>query len=148
MIAEVTAENAALAGWVHAVSWRESHQSFCSEAFVAQHTTQRQTQFLLKEIAAGKKVYLLSDDRDPVGVVSVYGNLIENLYVVPEKQNRGYGTRLLCFAMKRCEGIPTLWILENNSGARRLYERQGFVFTGRRKRLSETLSEIEMKLQP
>ncbi len=46
--------------------------------------------------------------------------------------------------MEWCEGVPTLWILDNNDGARRLYERNGFVLTGESKRLSDTLSEMEM----
>ena len=78
-----------------------------------------------------------------MGLVSVTESLIEDLYVLPRLQNRGYGSRLLRFAMARCSGRSVLWILENNEGARRLYERFGFQATGRSNRLSETLSELE-----
>ena len=53
--------------------------------------------------------------------VSVTENLIEDLYVLPEYQGRGYGTQLLRFAMAACTGRPSLWVLESNAGARRLY---------------------------
>ena len=53
--------------------------------------------------------------------------------MLPERQNLGYGTKLLQFAIEQCTDTPTLWILENNLRAKRLYERMGFSETGRRK---------------
>lgn len=40
--------------------------------------------------------------------------LIENLYILPDEQCKGYGTQLLEFAIQQCKGIPTLWILDIN----------------------------------
>lgn len=144
----VTDENVADAGKVHSSSWQQSHRSFCSPEFVARHTPERQARFLLHEMEAGKQVYLLEADGEPVGVVSLCGNLIENLYIAPDKQNQGYGTKLLHFAIARCDGTPTLWILDNNDGARRLYERNGFKLTGTSKRLTDALCEMEMAHTP
>ena len=142
-ITEVTGGTVSAAGAIHAESWRESHRSFCSPEFVAKHTAQAQTEYLRQEMAHGKRVFLLEDGQ-PVGIVSVQGNLIENLYVLPTQQNRGYGTRLLKFAMAQCDGAPALWILNNNEGARRLYIRHGFQETGKCKPLGENLWEIEL----
>lgn len=96
------------------------------------------------ELEQGKKVYLLLED-EPVGIVSVWNDLIENLYILPEEQHRGYGTKLLRFAMERCKGAPSLWILENNCRAFQLYTKYGFQKTGKVHMLSETIFEIEMK---
>ena len=52
-------------------------------------------------------------------------SLIEDLYVLPDMQNMGYGTKLLQYSIDQCADTPTLWILENNSNARRLYQRMG-----------------------
>ena len=41
-------------------------------------------------------------------------NLIENLYVIPDQQRKGYGEMLLNYVEEQCEGVPTLWILSNN----------------------------------
>ena len=71
--------------------------------------------------------------------------MIGDLYILPDAQGKGYGTKLLDFAIGRCSDIPTLWVLSNNEGAQRLYERNGFCMTGNRHMLSETLSELEMK---
>lgn len=129
---------------IHSESWKESHRSFCSAEFVEKHTVEAQAAYLRREQDAGKRVFMLVDE-SPVGIVSVQGNLIENLYVLPSRQNQGYGTLLLRFAARQCSGVPYLWILNNNEGARRLYERNGFKETGRRKQLNEHLYELEME---
>ena len=145
MILEVNEENLPAAGRIHSEAWKESRKGFCSAPFVEKHTPEAQTEYLRRELAAGKRVYMLVEEK-PLGIVSVWGSLIENLYILPGEQNRGHGTQLLRHAMARCEGTPTLWILDNNAGARRLYERHGFRLTGVEKQLSETLLELEMRL--
>lgn len=144
MIVHVTEENIADAGLIHSESWKESHRSFCSAEFVAKHTPEAQTDYLRRELAAGKHVYMLVDGV-PVGIVSVDGSVIENLYVLPRHQNKGYGGQLLRFAVSRCVGTPTLWILNTNQGAYRLYSRNGFIETGSQKALKNNMFEMEMQ---
>lgn len=79
----------------------------------------------------------------PVGLVSVTGNLIEDLYILPTFQRQGYGTALLHYAIGKCTGIPTLWILENNKVAEEMYTKNGFKKTGRRNVVDKGLDEIE-----
>ena len=86
-------------------------------------------------------------DEAPVGVVSVTDSLIEDLYILPEKQNMGYGTKLLKFAIGQCPDTPSLWILENNVNAERLYCRMGFTKTGRTNAITDKLAEIELVLE-
>lgn len=143
MIIAVNESNIAAAGQIHSESWKESHRGFCSAEFVEEHTPEAQTAYLRREMDAGKQVYMLVEEH-PVGIVSVWGNLIENLYILPQEQNKGYGSRLLYFAMEQCDGVPTLWILSNNAGAQRFYARSGFRETGNRKQLNDSLYEVEM----
>ncbi|MBO4915051.1 MAG: GNAT family N-acetyltransferase [Oscillospiraceae bacterium] len=143
-IVAVDETNVSAAGAVHAAAWRASHASFCAPDFVAAHTAERQSGYLRDKLAKGAKLYMLLSDK-PIGVVSVTGGLIEDLYILPERQNAGFGTKLLRHAVGRCDGTPTLWILENNTGAARLYAREGFVPTGNRKDGGK-LAELEYKL--
>ena len=143
-ITEVDEASIAEAGRVHSESWKDSHRSFCSAEFVEKHTPSVQAEYLLRETNAGKRIYMLID-KYPVGIVSVHGSLIENLYVLPSEQRKGYGSQLLHYAIQRCSGIPCLWILNNNEGAYRLYSMYGFQETGRRKQLNDQLYEIEME---
>ncbi len=145
-IEAVTEKNLSEAAAVHAAAWRESHRGICSDAFIAEHTTLRQMNYICNAMDQGRRFFLLTDD-EPVAVVSVEGSVIADLYVHPEHQCRGYGTRLLEFAMRQCERQPTLWVLNTNPGAQRLYERLGFVKSGRLKELKNDLFEIEMIYQ-
>ncbi len=145
-ITTVDRMNILQAAVIHSISWQESHRAFCTPEFIQKHTPERQREYLQNKINGGAKVYMLTDEK-PVGIVSVTGNLIEDLYVLPDVQNRGYGTKLLQFAISQCTGIPVLWILENNAGAERLYRRMGFRETGRRNSVADGLDEIELLLR-
>ena len=142
---EVTELNIADAGRIHSESWKESHRSFCSAEFVEKHTPAAQSEYLRREMNAGKSIYMLIDECS-VGIVSVHGSLIENLYVLPSEQRKGYGSQLLDYAIQHCSGTPCLWILNNNEGAYRLYSKNGFKETGNRKQLNDTLYEMELSL--
>jgi len=51
---------------------------------------------------------------------------IDHLYIAPEHQRRGLGSRLLGHAMR---GLPScrLWTFQCNAPARRFYEKHGFL---------------------
>ena len=144
MIIEVNDKNINMAAEIHSLTWKDSHKTFCSPEFIALHTVENQEKYLHKEIENGKRFYMLIKDV-PVGIVSVKDNLIENLYVKPDKQHNGYGTTLLKFALKQCTGKPVLWVLDNNVIAYEFYSKYAFHKTGNYKQLSKTLSEIEME---
>ena len=141
----VTSKNIDFAAYIHAESWKESHKSFVSRQALEKRTVERQAEYLRRQIKDGKKVYMLTDDI-PVGVVSIKDNLIENLYVLPERFRKGYGSKLLNFAISKCTDDPMLTVLNNNS-AIEMYRKFGFKETGRIIPLNENLWEIEMKLE-
>lgn len=144
VIVPVTEENLADAAKVRSLAWQDSHRAICSPEFVSAHTPTQQTEFLRREMAAGKRHWLRTDGR-PVGVVTVADNRIEGPYVRPDAQRKGHGNALLRLAMAQCSGTPTLWVLDSNSGAEALYTRHGFVRTGRTKPLSHGMFEVEMQ---
>jgi GNAT superfamily N-acetyltransferase len=54
---------------------------------------------------------------------------VDQLYVAPDWTSRGVGSRLLEMA-KQCRPMGLqLWTFQANAGARRFYERNGFVAT-------------------
>ena len=52
---------------------------------------------------------------------------IEHLYVAPGHTNTGLGSELVRFAQNRATDSLDLWTFVSNLGARRFYERHGFV---------------------
>ena len=145
MIIPVDKTNLLQAAAIHSISWTESHRAFCAPAFLALHTPERQREYLRGKMSGGTKIYMLVEE-GPVGIVSVTNSLIEDLYVLPNFQNRGYGTKLLQYAVGQCADTPTLWILENNTRAEALYRRMGFQKTGKRNPITDGLDEIEYAL--
>ena len=143
-IIEVNESNVEEAATIHSISWQESHKAFCRSDFVALHTVERQKKYILDKMAAGSKFFMLVQ-KTGVGIVSVNKNIIEDLYILPVMQNKGFGSELLRFASAKCDGKPTLWILENNVNAARLYSRLGFKATGKRNFIAEKLDEIEFE---
>lgn len=150
IVAQVTEENIAASARIHSISWQESHRAFCNEAFILKHDVEHQKEYIREKMKNGSKFYLLYD-KEPVAVVSVKDELIEDLYVLPEQQNKGYGTQLLNYAVAKIKAqglIPSLWILENNHDAERLYLRQGFVPTENRNHITGKLDEVEFRYEP
>ena len=143
-IEKVTTENIHLAAFVHAESWKASHGFLPKEA-VAKRTVERQIVYLQRQIDGGKDLYMLTDDI-PVGIVSVSDNMIENLYVLPERWHCGYGSHLLAFAIGKCDASPVLTVLNNNT-AIEMYRKFGFKETGKTIPLNPELWEIEMILE-
>ena len=145
MIEPVNEQNIDIAAAIHSELWMESHRAFCAPDFVELHSQEHQKEYLLEKMKAGTLLYMLFDEASGknVGIVSVTENLIEDLYILPAEQNKGYGTKLLRFACSKCPDKPTLWILENNLNAARLDQREGFSLTGRRNNIDKGLDEIE-----
>ncbi len=146
MIAEVAQGGMDEAAMIHSESWKESHGHFCTKEFVEMHSPERQKEHLQNELRLGKKLFMLTDGK-PVGIVTVGGDLIENLYVLPREQGRGYGTRLLIYAMGMCRGVPRLRVLSNNDTALALYKKHGFSPTGEARQISDSLFEIGMRYE-
>lgn len=94
MIIAVDKTSLSEAATVHSISWKKSHCSFCSASFIEQHTPERQREYLERKMNVGGKIFMLVEEM-PIGIVSVTDSLIEDLYILPDKQNMGYGTKLL-----------------------------------------------------
>jgi GNAT superfamily N-acetyltransferase len=69
-------------------------------------------------------------DEEPVGAACVTDGWLEGLYVVPERWGTGLGNELHDRALDEVRGLGSwscrLWVLEDNSRARRFYERRGW----------------------
>jgi GNAT superfamily N-acetyltransferase len=79
------------------------------------------------------EVHVAEEDGEPVGVVTVGGEFLAQLYVLPGQQGTGVGSALHDLALERLRargnGRAKLWCLEENVSARRFYERRGWELT-------------------
>ncbi len=143
MIIKITEDNIFEAAVIHSVSLQYSNRVFYSTEFIPKHDDiEFQADCLLSKIKNGTDLYMLIVLDKAVGIVSVTNNLIDDLYVLPEEQNKGYGSILLKHALSCIEGDAFLWTLENNNDAKKLYQQEGFKTTGKINHLGN-LNEIE-----
>jgi GNAT superfamily N-acetyltransferase len=79
------------------------------------------------------EVYVAEQDGAPVGSVSIAGEFLQTLYVVPASQSTGVGSALHDFALERLRekgcSRAKLWTLDENWPARKFYERRGWRLT-------------------
>jgi GNAT superfamily N-acetyltransferase len=75
-----------------------------------------------------QKDCLLAFSAERLAAFAILGDgWVHHLYVDPSHQGRGIGTLLLLAAKSRNEAGLQLWTFQPNAGARRFYERHGFV---------------------
>ncbi|WP_219941856.1 GNAT family N-acetyltransferase [Iamia sp. SCSIO 61187] len=77
-----------------------------------------------------REVWVGEEDGVVVGLLVLEHGWVDQLYVEPGRTNRGIGGRLVGVAKQQCRGGLRLWTFEANVGARRFYERHGFVVVG------------------
>ena len=83
------------------------------------------SEFAVREKGGDPELFVADHDGAVVGFAAVEGPLLGALYVLPGAQGGGAGAALLRSAMK--EGASELWVYSANDGARRFYERHGWV---------------------
>jgi len=88
---------------------------------------------------------LVPDEEDPEAAELV------SMWVAPEARGRGVAELLIEAAWRQCsrEGLPrlSLWVVEGNTRAERLYSRLGFSRTGRRQPVREGDPRQEIRMQ-
>ena len=72
------------------------------------------------------KVYLLSAGGAFTGTVTIDGNGIRRLFVLPEHQHRGYGSALLDFAEKTILAQHDAVVIDASLPAKRIYLSRGY----------------------
>ena len=82
----------------------------------------------IRGIFAQRSVWLAVDDGRVVGIASHDGEWVNQLYIAPGYTGKGIGKRLLDkMQAEAMNGVLRLWTFQRNKGARRFYERNGFV---------------------
>ena len=96
-------------------------------AFPLSHTDDEVRAWIRDELLPGTETWLAIDpDGTTVGFMSLGVDVVDQLYLRPDRTGRGIGTRFIGLAKSLRPGGLELYTFQVNTGARRFYERHGF----------------------
>ena len=83
--------------------------------------------YFASHIVEDCELWVAEQDGALAGILVLDGEFVDQLYVEPSLTGRGIGSALLAVAKReRPQGLR-LWTFQTNTGARRFYERHGFL---------------------
>ena len=85
--------------------------------------------FFTNTLMKSCRIWIAIRDGDPIALLALENDSIEQLYVDPLEQNAGVGTALVEIAKRNSPQRLTLFTHQTNSNARRFYEARGFSAT-------------------
>jgi GNAT superfamily N-acetyltransferase len=94
------------------------------------HTDAETRVWVAEVVLVAQQVWVAEVDGQVVGYIGVSDHDLNDLYVRPGWQRQGIGTVLLEQARAVSPDRLELWAFKRNAGARRFYERHGFVAIG------------------
>ncbi len=94
------------------------------------HTDDDVRAFFEHVVLPEREVWVADDGDAVVGVLVLEDNWVDQLYVEPGRTGQTIGQRLIARAKQQRPSGLKLWTFEANLGARRFYERHGFVIIG------------------
>ncbi|MBR5310118.1 MAG: GNAT family N-acetyltransferase [Oscillospiraceae bacterium] len=146
MITKINDSNIKEAAKVYMLSWIESHKEICSNEFIERHSLSYMIEFLKDKIKLGYDLFICYDNKNPVGMVGINpaDEEICLLYVLPEEQGKGFGSKLLEYALSKCRN-PYITVLDTNKKAIDFYLKRGFVSAEEQEQLSEEKRIFERK---
>ena len=128
MIINVSSNNISDAAKVYMDSWKESHKEICSKEFIEKHDLEYMKEYLSEKLEHGYNIFIDYENVKPVGIIGI--NPIDEeiclLYVSPKFQQKGYGAKLLEYAINKCKN-PYIIVLDTNKKAIDFYTKRGFV---------------------
>lgn len=100
--------------------------------FPPAHSDWQVRRWIAEILVPGEEVWVVTDrDEAVVAMMALSLEMLDQLYVLPAWTGRGVGSRLIELAKSRRPRGLDLYTFQVNVGARRFYERHGFVEVAR-----------------
>jgi GNAT superfamily N-acetyltransferase len=83
--------------------------------------------YFASHVVGACELWVAEHDGALAGILVLDGDFVDQLYVEPGLTGRGIGSALLALAKRERPHGLRLWAVQSNAGARRFYERHGFL---------------------
>lgn len=162
-IVKATETHADNIGYIHAVSWCTVYKDIVPDEVLKNFTPENRSAIFKRNLPIRPEEYYVVYVEDKAAGMLVIGKSSDEdaddrnaeicaIYFLPEYWGKGYGKTLMDFAVYRLKELGfsqiTLWVLEENTYARRFYERYGYIFDGTKKEINigKLLVEVRYRM--
>jgi ribosomal protein S18 acetylase RimI-like enzyme len=149
-------------GFVHFESYRNAYKGIIPDDFFDIFTREKQEKYYQKSLSEGiEKIALMFVDNNAIGCIIVgkcrdddlddmYGE-IWGIYLLKDYWGKGFGKRLINWGTDRIRELgyykASLWVLKENTNARRFYEHLGFLFDGTERLITRGQELVQVRYQ-
>jgi putative acetyltransferase len=102
-------------------------RSFGTLTFLPTLHTAEEDRGYFRGVVADREVWVWEEGGSLLGLAALTEDELTHIYVDPDAHGRGIGGALMDRAKGRRPGGFQLWVFQQNTNARRFYERRGFV---------------------
>ncbi|MDY4187128.1 MAG: GNAT family N-acetyltransferase [Candidatus Borkfalkiaceae bacterium] len=146
-IVEMTEKNVDDVASCYVLGWKSSHEKLYDSDYVQAFSPEKTAAFLRKDQGLERITFVAYDKGKAVGFITIDKEKcdIPRLYVIPEKQRQGVGTKLIEFGIKQLSAITRIYVslLAANEAGVGFFEDYGFEFTGEQRTLKN--GQLELK---
>jgi GNAT superfamily N-acetyltransferase len=103
------------------------------------HSDNDAREWFASVVVSDRELWVITTEERPAALLVLDHGWIDQLYVDPKWTGHGLGSVLVNVAKERSPEALDLWTFESNRGARRFYERHGFVAIASRTRTKRVL---------
>lgn len=152
-IVKAKIEQADIVGQVHLEAWKQAYANVFSKEFFDEDTPEKRKQGFIDSCGCEDVFYyILYEDDKVVGIVKVVdapdAYEIASFYILEQYCNKGYGKQATAYLKKELEKKRMqLWVLEDNTKARRFYENNGFKNTGDARMICRGDSYVQLQYE-
>ncbi len=147
IIRKATEFDAEAIALVHIRSWQKAYENYIPESILDGLSIPQRTQQWYELLKSGVTILVLEINNQIIGFASVCAfrdgfadnsqGEISAIYLHPDYWRKGLGAKLCAAALNELSKLGykevLLWVLEDNSQARRFYENLGFELEGKTK---------------
>ncbi|MBU3143840.1 MULTISPECIES: GNAT family N-acetyltransferase [Clostridium] len=138
-------DDARILGEIHSKSWKVAYKGIVPEDILNNMSSEKRQRYFEKALSEGwEEDAIIFKENIGVGLICIgkcrdedkdnsYGE-IWGIYLLPEYFNKGIGSKLIYWGLNELRNRNykkiTLWVLEENTPARKFYEKIGFNHDG------------------
>jgi GNAT superfamily N-acetyltransferase len=147
---------------VHSKSYQDAYKGIIPDVFLDNFTVDKRAKYYKESLREGiEKIALIFMDKKAIGFIVIgkcrdndlddmYGE-IWGIYLLKNYWGKGYGKRLINWGIDRIKEFgyykTSLWVLKDNTNARRFYENLGFISDGAEKLITRGKELVQIRYQ-